>query len=83
MISGVFHSIESLWVVGVHDEVSMVDGDDGGVGAAVAHRDDGGGDGAAAAHSDVVGFVNGLSFGRKNISCLSLRIYRFTRSSCC
>ena len=69
-MSGVFHSIESSGVyVGVQDDRSMADGVDGGEGAAAAHKEEG--DGAAAAHRDAVGFVGGLCFGLKNISCLS------------
>ena len=63
MMSGVFHSIESSGFVGVHVDLSVVDGVDGGEGAAAAHREGAGGDGAAAAHRDVVGFIGGLCFG--------------------
>ena len=80
MMSGVFHSIESSRVVGVHDVRSVDVGVGGGVGAAAAHRDDGG-DGAAAAQRDVCLFTR-CCFGRKNISCLSRVMYRFTRFSC-
>ena len=83
MIVGICHSIESLRAVGVHDECSVVDGVDGAVGAAAAHRGDVGRNGAAAAHRDVTDFVGGLCLGRrKNISCLSRAIYCFTRSNC-